>query len=159
MHDRALPGVGTEEDRSGRPETAPLPADRVFLADYVAEIEIGAYPEEHGSSQRLRFDIVLEVARNTAHIDDSVHRVINYDLLVTSIRELAEGPRINLLETFAERLAQRLLTDPRARRVAIRIQKLDRLPGGAALGCEIVRVRSPGAEGRVLPLSPEPEAD
>ncbi|MGF1447653.1 MAG: dihydroneopterin aldolase [Pikeienuella sp.] len=134
---------------------AALPSDRIFLADYLAEIEIGAYREEHGVTQRLRFDIVLEVARTTAHMDDRVGRVINYDLLVEAIEELAAGPRITLLETFAERLAQKLLVDPRARRARIRIEKLDRLPNGARLGCEITRVRSPEANERVWALAAE----
>jgi len=134
---------------------AELPADRVFLQNYVRAVEIGAYPEEHGTEQRLRFDIVLEVARNTAHIDDQVARVLNYDELVQGIERLAEGPRMNLLETFAERLAQALLTDPRARRVHIRIQKLDRLGVGASLGCEITRVRPPETDGKVRAIVPE----
>ena len=108
------------------------PADRVFLSNYVRAIEIGAYAEEHGVTQRVRFDIVLEVARNTAHLDDRVGRVVNYDDLVEAVETLAQGERLNLLETFAERLAHALLIDPRARRVTVRLEKLDRLPGGAA---------------------------
>ena len=118
-------------------------ADRIFLRGYTREIEIGAYAQEVGVTQRVRFDIVLEVTRNTAHIDDQVGRVINYDDLIEAIEGLISGSRISLLETFAERLAQQCLIDPRARRVHIRIEKLDRLPGGATLGCEITRHRTP----------------
>jgi len=130
-------------------------ADRIFLRNYVREIEIGAYREEVGITQRVRFDIVLEVTRNTAHIDDQVGRVINYDDLIEAIEGLANGPRINLLETFAERLAQLCLIDPRARQVHIRIEKLDRLPGGATLGCEISRRRTPESNEKVWALAPE----
>lgn len=136
-------------------DEAELPADRVFLQNFVRDIEIGAYAEERGVTQRVRFDIVLEVTRNTAHIDDQVGRVLNYDDLLEGIETLASGPRINLLETFAERLAGALLIDPRARRVHIRMQKLDRLPGGASLGCEITRVRTPASDEKVRALAPE----
>ncbi len=131
------------------------PADRIFLRGYTREIEIGAYAEEVGVTQRVRFDVVLEVTRNTAHIDDRMGRVINYDDLIEAIDSLISGPRINLLETFAERLAQLCLIDPRARRVHIRIEKLDRLPGGATLGCEISRHRTPGANAKLWALAPE----
>ena len=120
-----------------------IAADRIFLRGYTREIEIGVYSEEVGVTQRVRFDIVLEVTRNTAHIDDQVGRVINYDDLIEAIETLIAGPRISLLETFAERLAQACLIDPRARRAHIRIEKLDRLAGGATLGCEISRQRTP----------------
>jgi len=131
------------------------PADRVFLSNYVRAIEIGAYAEEHGVTQRVRFDIVLEVARNTAHLDDRVGRVVNYDDLVEAVETLAQGERLNLLETFAERLAHALLIDPRARRVTVRLEKLDRLPGGASLGCEITRLRTPESNEKVWALAPE----
>lgn len=134
---------------------AEVPSDRVFLRNYRREIEIGAYSEEVGVAQGVRFDIVLEVTRNTAHIDDKVGRVINYDELIEAIDAVISGPRINLLETFAERLAQLCLVDPRARRVHIRIEKLDRLPGGATLGCEITRNRTPESNEKVWSLAPE----
>lgn len=134
---------------------AEAPADRVFLRNHTREIEIGAYAEEVGVTQRVRFDIVLEVTRNMAHLDDKVGRVINYDELIEAIDEVAAGPRINLLETFAERLAALCLVDPRARRVHIRIEKLDRLPGGATLGCEITRDRTAASNEKVWSLAAE----
>ena len=134
---------------------ADLPADRVFLEGFVREIEIGAYAEERGVAQRVRFDIRLEVRRNTAHLDDRVGRVINYDTLIEAIDTAAAGPRVNLLETFAERLAQLCLIDPRALRVHLRLAKLDRLEGGAVLGCEISRQRTPESNEKVWSLAPE----
>lgn len=139
-------GASTEND---------MLADRIFLRGYVREIEIGAYAEEVGIRQRVRFDVVLEVTRNTAHIDDKVGRVINYDDLAEHIESLIAGPRITLVETFAERLAQLCLVDPRARRVHIRIEKLDRLPDGATLGCEITRRRTPESNEKVWSLAAE----
>ncbi len=120
-----------------------LPNDRVFLRDYVREVEIGAYPEERGVPQRLRFNIVLEVARSRATLDDRVGQVINYDELIEAIDKAAAGPRVNLLETLTERIARLCLADPRALRVHLRLEKLDRLPAGATLGCEISRARGP----------------
>ncbi len=152
MIERAL--LPDRLDVAANAETAPQ-ADRIFLSDYTSEIDIGAYAEEIGIPQRVRINIVLEVTRNTAHIDDRMGRVVNYDDLIEAIDSLIAGPRINLLETFAERLAQLCLIDPRARRVHIRIEKLDRLPGGATLGCEISRHRTPESNEKVWSLAVE----
>lgn len=121
--------------------TIGLPPDRIFLKNYVREMEIGAYPDERGTTQRLRFDITLEVGQGGTPVDDNYTRVVNYEDLVEAIETLAQGPRMNLIETFAERLAELALVDPRGRRVHIKIQKLDRLPGDAVYGVEIVRER------------------
>ena len=134
--------------------TTELPSDRIFLSNYVRDFEIGAYAEEHDTTQRVRFDVVLEVTRNTAHIDDKAARVVSYDDLVDAIETLIAGPRMDLLETLAERLAQLCLVDPRARRVHLRIEKLDRLDG-AGLGVEIVRVREPESNEKVWTLGQE----
>ncbi|MEO0821304.1 MAG: dihydroneopterin aldolase [Pseudomonadota bacterium] len=149
MRGEAVPEPGREAERE-------LPADRIFLTDYVHEMEIGAYREEFGVRQRVAFDVTVEVSRNTAHLDDRVERVMNYDTIVRAIAELAEGPRIQLLETLAERLAERILSDPRAHRAHLRIAKLDRLGAGARLGIEITRQRAPMPGGPVLTLPTEP---
>ncbi|MEM1160614.1 MAG: dihydroneopterin aldolase [Pseudomonadota bacterium] len=138
------------------PGLADLPADRIFLSNHVRAFELGAYAEERGVTQRVRFDITLEVARNTAHIDDRAARVVSYDDLVGSIEDLIAGPRINLLETLAERLAEKCLSDPRARRVHIRIEKLDRLESGG-LGVEITRDRRPEYNQNVWALALDQE--
>ncbi|MEL6479118.1 MAG: dihydroneopterin aldolase [Pseudomonadota bacterium] len=152
---KPMPGAGQDLAPAQDTGTAQAhePPDKIMLADYVTEVEIGAYREEFGITQRLRFNITLEVTRNTAHLDDRVGRVINYDDLIAAIEEIAAGPRITLLETYAERLASTILIDPRARRAHIRIEKLDRLPGGATLGVEITRRRTPESNEKVWALA------
>lgn len=113
------------------------PADRIFLRDHVVDVEIGAYAEEYGVKQRLRFSVDLEVRRSGAPHVDEVASVVSYDLIFATIRELADGPRMKLLETFAERLAARLLAENDVTRAWIRIEKLDRVSG--SLGVEIER--------------------
>lgn len=136
--------LGLESDQA-------LPADRIFLSNYVRGVEIGAFTEEHGATQRVRFDVAVEVVRNTAHINDKVARVVSYDEIVKAIEGLINGPRMDLLETFAERLAGQCLADARARRVHIRIEKLDRL-NGAGLGVEITRVRNVETDEKIRTL-------
>jgi dihydroneopterin aldolase len=132
-----------------------LPHDRIFVSNYVREMELGAFPDERGTTQRVRFDIALEVARGAAPLEDRPAGVVSYDDLVEAIEAVAAGPRANLVETLAERLAELCLVDPRARRVHLRIEKLDRLPGGAGLGIELVRERGQGSAERAWRQGPE----
>ncbi len=126
----------------------PGPLDRISLRDHIVEIEIGAFQAERGTTQRICFNVVVEVRPLTGPVDDDVDRILSYDRVTEAIaHELAEE-RLNLLETLAERIAERILLEPQAMRVFVRIEKLDRGPG--ALGVEIVRARA-----RAAPAAPE----
>ncbi|WP_308916715.1 dihydroneopterin aldolase [Jannaschia sp. LMIT008] len=122
----------------GDARASAMPRDRITLRDHVREVEIGAFQEERGRRQRLRFDIAAEVTPDPgAAASDDVDGILSYDALVDAIdAELAAG-RLNLLEALAERIAARILRHGRAALVFVRIEKLDR--GPHALGVEIVR--------------------
>ncbi|MCT8329751.1 dihydroneopterin aldolase [Albidovulum sediminis] len=111
--------------------------DRLSLRDFVVSADIGAFQEERGATQRLRFNIVVEIAPLPAGLDDDVDRILSYDRLIEAVEAELAGSRLNLLETLAEGVAARILAEPQARRVFLRIEKLDR--GPFALGVEIVR--------------------
>ena len=115
------------------------PCDRISLRDYVVEVEIGAFQQERGTLQRVRFNIVVEVSPLSGPIDDDVDRILSYDKVTEAIGVELEAERINLLETLAARVAERILLEPQAERVFVRIEKLDR--GPFSLGVEIVRSR------------------
>ncbi|MEX0366155.1 MAG: dihydroneopterin aldolase [Ruegeria sp.] len=118
--------------------TAPLgPLDRISLRDHIVEVEIGAFQAERGTTQRICFNIVVEVKPLTGPIDDDVDRILSYDRVTEAIAHELAAERLNLLETLAERVAERILLEPQAVRAFVRIEKLDRGPG--ALGVEIVR--------------------
>jgi dihydroneopterin aldolase len=135
--------------------TAEGPLDRISLRDHVVEVEIGAFQQERGTTQRIRFNIVVEVQPLTGPVDDDVDRILSYDRVTEAIaHELAEE-RLNLLETLAERVAERILLEPQAMRVFVRIEKLDRGPG--ALGVEIVRARSAAEPAPHLDDKPHPQ--
>ena len=131
------------------------PHDRISVRDYVRDVEIGAFLSERGVTQRIRFNVVLEVAAHVAAQDDDVDKVISYDTIVQAIEHQLGAERINLLETLAERVAERCLTDRRAIRVFVRIEKLDRIPG--ALGVEIVRMRKGAAAVPIRARAPLPD--
>ncbi|KUF12014.1 dihydroneopterin aldolase [Pseudoponticoccus marisrubri] len=115
------------------------PRDRISLRDHIVEVEIGAFQAERGTKQRIRFNVVVEVVPFTGPRDDDVDRILSYDRVTEAIAHELGAERLNLLETLAERVAERILLEPQALRAFVRIEKLDRGPG--ALGVEIVRTR------------------
>ncbi|SEQ29279.1 dihydroneopterin aldolase [Thalassovita taeanensis] len=136
--------------------TAPdRPLDRISLRDHIVEVEIGAFQAERGTTQRICFNIVVEVRPLAASAEDDVDRILSYDRVTEAIAHELAAERLNLLETLAERVAGRILAEPQAERVFVRIEKLDRGPG--ALGVEIVRARMPTAGRAATEDRPHPQ--
>jgi dihydroneopterin aldolase len=129
---------GHPEERAAATAGA-KPLDRISVRDYVVEVEIGAFAQERGHLQHVRFNIVVEVLPAQTPLDDDVDRILSYDRLTEAVQIELHSERINLLETLAERVAQRILQERQAVRVFVRIEKIDR--GPYDLGVEIVRAR------------------
>ena len=129
------------------------PLDRISLRDHIVEVEIGAFQAERGTTQRICFNVVVEVAP-LGEIADDVDRILSYDRVTEAIAHELSEERLNLLETLAERIAERILLEPQAERAFVRIEKLDRGPG--ALGVEIVRARTQVEAEQVEDAAPHP---
>jgi dihydroneopterin aldolase len=112
--------------------------DRVFLRDLAVEAHIGYFPHEKGVRQPLIVSVELEVEGADFSSDD-LSQTVDYTALAGFVDALA-GDHIDLIETFADRLAARCLGLARVAAVLVRIEKPHAVPGGLA-GVEIVRTR------------------
>lgn len=119
-------------------------ADRISVRGHIEDVEIGAFQAERDNTQRLKFDLVVEVADHQGAASDDVDLILSYDSLTDAISHELAAERLDLLETLAEKIAARVLLQPQACRVFVRIEKLDR--GSGALGVEIVRGRDQHAK-------------
>lgn len=127
------------EERSQASASAD-PRDRISLRDHIVDVDIGAFQKERGQRQRVMFNVVVEVRPAPQPLDDDVDRILSYDRITEAIAAELAAERLNLLETLAERVAERILSEPQAMRAFVRIEKLD--IGPYALGVEIVRSRA-----------------
>jgi len=111
---------------------------RVFMRGLALEAEIGVYPNERGRAQPLIVDVEVELApRHVGALGDT----LNYEKLAGAARRLAAEGHIDLVETYAERLAAACLNDPQVTRVRVKVEKPQALPGATAAGVEIVAER------------------
>ena len=129
-----------------RAKTVPSnpPLDRISIRDYIKEVEIGAFQVERDLTQRVKFNVVVEVAPSSSSSSDDVDDILSYDMIIEAIDDQLNFERLNLLETLAERVSDQILSHNQAVRVFTRIEKLDRIPG--SLGVEIVRDRKNSIE-------------
>jgi dihydroneopterin aldolase len=114
--------------------------DRVFMHDLVLDVEIGVYTNEKGVTQRVRFSVDVDLIPPARALEDDIGRAFDYDTIIKGIKAIVARGHINLVETLAEEVARHCLAHPRAARVTVRIEKLDKEPG--AVGVEILREKA-----------------
>ena len=114
--------------------------DRIFVRGLVLPVAIGVYDEEQGVTQKVSFTVEASIAAGAAPQRDALADVPSYDDLVGAVRAVVAQGHINLVETMAERIAERCLSDKRIVSVLVRVEKLER--GPASVGVEIVRPRT-----------------
>jgi dihydroneopterin aldolase len=118
---------------------AALAASRVFVTGLKVQAQIGVYRHEIGRVQPLIVDVELDVPTGES---DRLVETVNYETILEAAQQLAGEGHIDLVETFAHRLAGRLLADPRVTRARVRIEKpLALAPHAVGAGVEIVLVR------------------
>src|SRR5271166_2977415 len=115
--------------------------DTVFVHDFQASAEIGAYAHERGGKQRLLFNIDASISRVAAHSDD-MRAIFSYDVILDAVRLVVGRGHIDFIETVAEAVATLVLKHPRVHEVRVRVEKLDVVPG--SVGVEIRRFAAAG---------------
>jgi dihydroneopterin aldolase len=132
---------------SPRPEQPPASAPearvvmtKVFVTGLKVQAEIGVYKHEIGRVQPLIVDVELDVPTAGA---ERLAETLNYETILQNARAVAATGHIELVETFAERLARSCLADSRVTRARVRVEKpLALAPDATGAGVEITLVRT-----------------
>ena len=121
---------------SGQAHTA---MTKVFVKGLRVQAEIGIHRHEIGRVQPLIIDVDLDVPSAGA---GRLSETLNYETILQAAQDIARSGHIELVETFAERLARACLADPRVTRARIRVEKpLALQPDAVAAGVELTVVR------------------
>lgn len=105
---------------------------RCFVRDLVMEALIGVYAHERLKPQRIRLNLEVDVIAEGVTGED----------MAATVRDVVGEGHVTLIETLAERIAERCLTDARIASVKARVEKLDVFPDAASVGVEIERARA-----------------
>lgn len=137
MNDKKKPATA-DDGKSGFREVA----DTIFVRDFVVDCNVGVYAEEQGVTQKVRFTVEARLRKDVFSVDDEIAEVPSYADIIDIIVALARGGHIQLVETFAEKIASQVLADKRIAAVRVMLEKLER---GPLRGVEIIRPPSKDA--------------
>jgi dihydroneopterin aldolase len=115
--------------------------DTIFIHDLRIEARIGVYDWERHLPQTIRLDLTIAAPSERPFLSGRIADALDYAKVVERLKAFAKEAPPPLLERFAEKVAQLVLTEFGAPWVRVRVAKLGQLPGVKELGVEIERNR------------------
>ncbi len=114
--------------------------DRLLLEGMAFVGHHGVFPAERELGARFVVDAELERDLSTAGRSDQLDDTLDYREPYNAVRAVVEGEPCQLIETLAERIADRLLACDGVQRVTVRVRKRPPLPGEfVSVGVEVTR--------------------
>jgi len=102
-------------------------------------MSVGVHDFEKSKKQRVIVNIEADITGNRAHETDSIESAVNYETLVNGVQSIAAQGHINLLETFAERIASFCLQNKGIGSVSVTVEKPDIFSFADSVGVTILR--------------------
>lgn len=106
----------------------------------------GETEAERTLGNRFQVDVEISIDLAAAGRSDHLADTLDYAHAFTLIREVVENERCNLLEAVADRVARRLLDEPRVESVRVRVGKRPPIAGDIEQ-CAVIINRSAGGTG------------
>ena len=97
--------------------------DRLALLGLTASGYHGWFAEERAEGQRFRVDFVLGFDTRPAASSDDLADTVDYGTLADDVVAIVSGEPVRLIETLAQRIADRCLDDPRVEEVDVTVHK------------------------------------
>ena len=114
--------------------------DRIHLKGMVFYGHHGVTPEEQALGQRIEVDLEIEADLETAALEDDPGQTIDYGELYRITREVVEGDPARLLETIAQRVADRIQDEYEVGAVWVKVMKPGAPIDGSVLGYAAVEI-------------------
>lgn len=114
--------------------------DRVFIEGLEVDTVIGAYDWERDIRQCLRLDLSFAWDNRPAAAGDDLTKALDYASVSTRIQAFAAEAQFLLVETFAERLAEMLMSEFSIPGLRLKLTKPGAVPAATGgVGVEIQR--------------------
>jgi dihydroneopterin aldolase len=98
--------------------------DRILLEGMVFHGRHGTLPAERELGQPFVVDVELRLDLGPAGLSDDLSQTVDYGEVHEQVKEIVEGPPVNLTETLAERIAATVLEEhPPVEAVRVKVAK------------------------------------
>jgi len=124
------------------PTTALAHCRRLFLKNFIINMNIGVHEFEKKGEQRVivNVDLYIPFELNTPSQDD-LSEVVDYDFMRQTITEIVADGHIELQETFCDEIVKRMLAHPSVQATRVSTEKPDVYPDCQGVGVEVFRTK------------------
>lgn len=113
--------------------------DIVFIEKLEVATTIGVYEWERPIKQCLHLDLRMAWDNRLPAKEDDINKALDYAKVTAAIETFAEQSEFELVETFAERLAECLQRDFKISWLRLKVTKPGAVPAARGVGVEIER--------------------
>ena len=115
--------------------------DRILIEKMDCPAYVGVTPEERSATQRLLIDLEFQIDSRKPAATDSIQDAIDYSQVAAAVAEVCAKEPYHLIETIAEKIAEKVLTDFPTTGTRVLVRKISPLakPKADYVSVEIVR--------------------
>ncbi len=112
---------------------------RILINELRVMARIGVYQHEKLNPQELIINFSADVTEPDGWQKDDLSQWVCYETVARQITEMCSGEHIELLETMAIHIAEKLMQDKRILKIHLRIEKPRAIENSKSAGVELIR--------------------
>ena len=113
----------------------------VFIKDFIIEEIIGIHEYEKIKKQKIKFNIILDVNKNSIPDEKDIKSIVDYEKITNKLENLTKSKKYNFLESLAEDSFKEIFEDERINSVTIKIEKPEAIKKAKSVGVEVFKTR------------------
>jgi FolB domain-containing protein len=122
--------------------------DKVIIKDLLVKGILGIHEWERTKPRDILLNLTLFTDTRKAARTDNIADCVDYSAMAKRIRAHVENAARMTVEALANDLAELCLTEPKVRKVIVRVEKPGAVPEAVSVGVEIERAQRVGKRTR-----------
>ena len=119
-----------------------LKGDKIYIEDLRVKATIGIFDWEKKIKQEVSISYEIPHDNRKAAAEDIIEATTDYKTITKAIIALVEGNKFELVETFAEKIAEMVIKDFKVEEIRLRVSKPGALRFSKDVGVIIERNKS-----------------
>ncbi len=113
---------------------------KILIEELIVNMSIGILPEEKKNKQRVIVDLEASIEPK-ADYEEDITNTVCYATIIADIEELITDRHFNLVETFAEEIANSCFAYPTVSKITISVKKPDIIDNVKAVGFSMTKIK------------------